>query len=93
MDRGERERERKIRGDVVARALLRPQLLFPTMLWCDPPDGWMEGWIFSPLFLAVASAHKFLFWVYCTVEYGYLHHFGPSKFDANIRLIQISVEH
>ncbi len=26
-----------------------------------------------------------------TVEYGYLHHFGPSKFDVKIRLMQISV--
>ena len=27
-----------------------------------------------------------------TVEYGYLHHFGPTKFDAKLRLMRISVE-
>ena len=27
-----------------------------------------------------------------TVEYGYLNHFDPSKFDAKIRLMQISLE-
>ena len=26
-----------------------------------------------------------------TVEYGYLHHFGPSKFDAKIRLIDANI--
>ncbi len=30
--------------------------------------------------------------LYSTVEYGYLHHFGASKFDAKIRLMQISVK-
>ena len=30
--------------------------------------------------------------MYYTVKYGYLTHFGDSKFDAKIRLMQISVE-
>ena len=28
--------------------------------------------------------------LHVTVEYGYLHHFGPSKINARIRLMQIS---
>ena len=52
--------------------------------------------IFSLVLLLSLVMRIYLSYKWCiilrsTVEYGYLHHFGASKFDAKIRLMKISV--